>query len=111
MVVTASSGARRLGGLPPDDELDLIDKLIIPMRERQWLLWSMEILPELAEHRIVLVKNEELKMEEREALRNWFVKSVLPILTPLMVDPTHPFPFIRCARAHFIVSFFAHMRW
>lgn len=112
---------RRLGGLPPIKELELIDSLIIPMRQRQWLLWSTQILPELAKNNIFIMKvhglrpsprvcthltsaqHDELSKQEQDALRIFFERSILPILTPLMVDPSHPFPFISNLSMNFAI--------
>ena len=52
------------------------------------------IVPELATHGIEFCKISELTDEEREHLKDYYDKRVFPVLTPLVVDPSHPFPYI-----------------
>jgi polyphosphate kinase len=52
------------------------------------------VLGKLEENGICLVKYESLKKAEKEAQRNNFIENIFPLLTPLAMDPGHPFPFI-----------------
>ena len=52
------------------------------------------IIPELREHGIEFVKIFELSESERDALKQYYNKRIFPVLTPLVVDPSHPFPYI-----------------
>jgi len=52
------------------------------------------IVPELASHGIEFCKINELTDEERSQLKDYYDKRVFPVLTPLVVDPSHPFPYI-----------------
>ena len=52
------------------------------------------IIPELASHGIEFCKISELTNEERNQLKDYYDKRVFPVLTPLVVDPSHPFPYI-----------------
>jgi polyphosphate kinase len=52
------------------------------------------IQPELAEHNIEILRWKELSEQERDDLAELFSKRIYPVLTPLVVDPAHPFPFI-----------------
>ena len=52
------------------------------------------IIPELATHGIEFCKISELTNEERSQLKDYYDKRVFPVLTPLVVDPSHPFPYI-----------------
>jgi polyphosphate kinase len=52
------------------------------------------IIPELATHGIEFCKISELTVEERSQLKDYYDKRVFPVLTPLVVDPSHPFPYI-----------------
>lgn len=55
---------------------------------------TLSILPELAQHGIKLYRFEELKPEDLDYLAQEFKKNIFPLLTPLAVDPGHPFPFL-----------------
>ena len=52
------------------------------------------IIPELATHGIEFCKISELTEEERSQLKDYYDKRIFPVLTPLVVDPSHPFPYI-----------------
>ena len=52
------------------------------------------IIPELATHGIEFCKISELTDEERSQLKDYYDKRIFPVLTPLVVDPSHPFPYI-----------------
>ena len=52
------------------------------------------IVPELASHGIEFCKINELTDEERSQLKDYYDKRIFPVLTPLVVDPSHPFPYI-----------------
>jgi polyphosphate kinase len=52
------------------------------------------IIPELRNHGIEFAKIEELSIDEKDALKEYYNKRIFPVLTPLVVDPSHPFPYI-----------------
>jgi len=52
------------------------------------------IVPELAEHGIEFLKIDQLSQDERDHLKDYYNKRIFPVLTPLVVDPSHPFPYI-----------------
>jgi len=52
------------------------------------------IIPELREHGIEFLKITELTQDERDHLKDYYNKRIFPVLTPLVVDPSHPFPYI-----------------
>src|SRR6266699_1722997 len=56
--------------------------------------FSERIGPELAEHGIEILRWKEMSAGERDTLGDLFRKRIYPVLTPLVVDPSHPFPFI-----------------
>jgi polyphosphate kinase len=73
-----------------EDTLELAGKLTV----RHARAFSERITPELVEHGIEILRWKELSAEERESLGELFAKRIYPVLTPLVVDPAHPFPFI-----------------
>jgi polyphosphate kinase len=70
--------------------LDLAGELTV----RHARAFSERILPELAEHGIEILRWKELSATERDTLSELFRQRIYPVLTPLVVDPAHPFPFI-----------------
>jgi len=58
------------------------------------LFFNNELNNELKEKGIVLKKYKDLSENQRNWCNNYFISSIFPLLTPLVVDPAHPFPFI-----------------
>ncbi|MCC6458178.1 MAG: polyphosphate kinase 1 [Caldilineaceae bacterium] len=83
-----------LPGLTPDHQLQLISKAVRPMIEAQTDCLSQELLPKLAEQGLRIFKYAELNFDQQQWLRAYYLREVYPILTPLAVDPGHPFPFL-----------------
>jgi polyphosphate kinase len=81
-------------GLTPQQQLVAIRKAVIPMLQRQAEIFAKSVRPELEEHGIRLLEWADVPPDQREAARKFFRASIFPILTPLAVDPGHPFPFI-----------------
>ncbi len=85
--------------LPPDghtprQQLADIDAMVRPMLARHRRLLNEEILPALRQHGLEIVPWEELRASERRHFCEVFDRQLFPTLTPLAVDPAHPFPFI-----------------
>jgi polyphosphate kinase len=74
--------------------LHTIRKAVLPLLATQAEVWTSRILPELKKNGIVLLSWSELSEFQRQAASEFFRKNVFPVLTPLAVDPGHPFPFI-----------------
>jgi|SRR5579872_2798366 len=81
-------------GLLPLEHLRVIREQLDPMVERHVQALQHELLPALAKRGVCLVAHDELRPEDRMALRRYFDDQVFPVLTPLAVDPGHPFPYI-----------------
>ncbi len=64
------------------------------LSERHAAVFTELIQPELASHDIEILRWKELTAEERTGLAELFRDQIYPVLTPLVVDPAHPFPFI-----------------
>jgi polyphosphate kinase len=67
---------------------------VLPLVALQARSFSDEVRPELARHGIRLLEWSELTPGQRAAAASYFRRNVFPVLTPLAVDPGHPFPFI-----------------
>ena len=81
-------------GLTPSEQLEKINAFVTDLVAEKQRCWTA-LKAELAEVGIHLVEPRDLKPLEREWLYNEFMTRLFPILTPLNVDPAHPFPFIQ----------------
>ncbi len=92
--VVAEITERTLDGHTPAEQLDEVRRVAAELCRKHQLLYLQKIKPALADHGIQLLTLDEVDAAEREHLRQHFEERVFPVLTPLAVDPGHPFPFI-----------------
>jgi polyphosphate kinase len=81
-------------GRTPEEQLSEIRARVLNMVRQQEDLFLKELLPALAEERVRLARWDALSKADREYLSSVFDEEILPVLTPLSVDPVHPFPHI-----------------
>jgi len=81
-------------GLTPEQQLSKIRQRILPLVETQNRVLCDEILPALKREGLEVASYESLSHHEKTFLKSYFIERIFPILTPLAVDPSHPFPFI-----------------
>ena len=86
--------AANVAGHKPKELLALISTKVNELVDRQSKTLHSEILPELKKHGIEFVKWEQLDDTESAYVAKLFQDRIFPVLTPLAVDPTHPFPYI-----------------
>ena len=82
------------GELTPIEQLKIIREKVLPLVDVQVKCLRDQVLPGLASEGIEIVSSESLSQKEQHSLTHYFLKNVFRILTPLAVDPAHPFPFI-----------------
>src|SRR5215475_5117374 len=81
-------------GASGSNRLARVREAILPMLAEQARVFTDVLRPELRRQGIHLLDWSGLDESQRQAAANYFRKEVFPILTPLKVDPSHPFPFI-----------------
>ncbi len=81
-------------GFSAVEQLRRIRVLVSRLTEEAVSLWLRELLPALAKNQIRVRAFGELTSEQQDWARAYFRRSVFPVLTPLAVDPVHPFPFL-----------------
>jgi polyphosphate kinase len=82
-------------GMLPGEQLTAIAELAHRMAAAQYGVWHRDVLPMLAANGFHLLTRDALSPEQKQAARAWFQSSVFPALTPLAIDPGHPFPHLR----------------
>ena len=92
----AEHGNREPGpdGRTPAEVLVELTKQIHRFVEDQYRCWREELLPALASESIRVLGLRQLRPEARERIENFYSKVVEPLLTPVTVDPAHPFPHV-----------------
>ncbi|MGH3725520.1 MAG: RNA degradosome polyphosphate kinase [Mycobacterium sp.] len=85
---------RSADGLSPREQLKLIGERTQEISIRHARVFSESVRPALAEDGIFVVTWADLSESERSYLSSYFTDQVFPVLTPLAVDPGHPFPYI-----------------
>jgi polyphosphate kinase len=78
----------------PQEQLDSIRPRIVSLDTRSEQLLANELIPGLADHGIFIVAWDDLKKKHRKELISMYEREIYPMLTPLAVDPQHPFPYI-----------------
>ena len=91
--VRAGIGSKSPEGLTPAEQLVRIAEAVAVLVQDQQTQWR-ELRAALAQAGIVLVDGPDVGKAERAWLEDHFLAHVFPLLTPLAVDPAHPFPFI-----------------
>ncbi|WP_216894805.1 RNA degradosome polyphosphate kinase [Nocardia alni] len=91
---TAGLSVRSADGLSPTEQLELIAASAQELASRHARVFLDDIQPALREEGIAIIGWADLDDEERQRLSGYFQDQVFPVLTPLAVDPAHPFPYI-----------------
>ncbi|MHC5111582.1 MAG: polyphosphate kinase 1 [Planctomycetota bacterium] len=92
--VAAKVGALSKDGLLPGQQLEAIRKLVVPMLAQADHCFEDTLKPALRECGVHLLATDELTRQEQSFARSYFRRNVFPVLTPMAVDPGHPFPFL-----------------
>ena len=79
-------------GLRPDESLGALTADIHNFVDAQYACWNDRLLPELRKQNIRLLEWNELGDEAHEFAQSYFQREVDPLLTPISIDPAHPFP-------------------
>jgi polyphosphate kinase len=92
--IAAGVAVRGAAGMLPRDLLERIHSRSRELMDRQSQVWRDTVLPALAKEGIDILRWDELTEDQRAAMSKFFAERVFPVLTPLAVDPSHPFPYI-----------------
>jgi polyphosphate kinase len=81
-------------GLSATEQLAVIRRDLLPTLAKFSDCLNRDVLPALREHGITILRYEELTSSQASRLNTYFQRDVYPVLTPLAIDPSHPFPYI-----------------
>ncbi|WP_419224804.1 polyphosphate kinase 1 [Acinetobacter sp. A2] len=96
--------SRSPDGLTPKQVLDQISKTAHAAIEHQYRILNQEILPKLREEDICFLRRGELTPAQSAWVKKYFQEQVAPVLTPISLDPAHPFPRLVNKSLNFIVT-------
>jgi polyphosphate kinase len=85
---------RTFDGMTPEMQLRAIGQVVRELQAEASTLLERELIPELSRHGVELLDIQGVPERSRKALDAYFQANVFPVLTPLAVDPAHPFPYI-----------------
>jgi polyphosphate kinase len=81
-------------GMTPSEQLAAMHQTLTVHLARQAACWQQDLVPKLQQAGIRFQRYQDIQPQQRAFLQRYFEREVLPILTPLAFDPTHPFPHI-----------------
>lgn len=90
--VEAQVGTLTPDGRTPEQQLAEISQQLRPMLVQQHQLFEQDLRPQLAKNSIHILNYIDLSQDQQTYLHQYFEKRIFPVLTPLAVDPAHPFP-------------------
>jgi len=79
-------------GMPPPEVFKQVSRVAHDIVHRQYKLLNDEILPSLAKEGIRFLRRSEWTDSQKEWIREYFFREMMPVLTPIGLDPSHPFP-------------------
>ncbi len=92
--IVGGAGETPPDAMTPSEQMLAICREVTRLLERQRTCWQQDLLPKLREAGIYLLSYGDLEQAGRDSLRQYFQREIFPTLTPLAIDPTHPFPHI-----------------
>ena len=99
-------GASALGpdGMTQQQVLEEVSKQAHELVTRQYTIFNDELLPALAQQGVRFLRRREWTEQQRAWVRDYFLKQVMPVLTPLGLDPAHPFPRLLNKSLNFVIE-------
>lgn len=97
--------------LEPSDELSgeetlaAIRQRVIALVARKYRCFNEVVLPGLRDHNVEIISMKSLDAAQRDQMDGYFAREVFPVLTPMAVDPAHPFPFLTNLALYLLVQF------
>jgi len=92
--IEAGIAVRSVSGMLPRELLSAVLSESLRLQEKHLAIFEKEIRPILEENDIKIVRWHQLSEGEKKSLGTLFIEKIFPVLTPLAVDPAHPFPYI-----------------
>ena len=82
-----------IDGKSPHEQVQATNTQISTLIDTQYSIWG-DLSSELKNVNINILKLNQISQEQKASLKHYFLDSILPVLSPIAIDPAHPFPFI-----------------
>lgn len=92
--IEAGIGKEDYSGLTPKDQLSKIAVRVHKMVTEQYNCYNRSIIPALKKEKINIIKANKLTEQQKDFLQEYYTKNIYPVLTPMVVDSSRPFPLI-----------------
>lgn len=102
--LSLSDDSGRPDRIIPSELLKQISERAHQLIHRQYEVLNQSLLPELKKQGITYLKRQEINKKQRAWMLDYFTHQVQPVLTPISLDPAHPFPKVVNKSLHFIVE-------
>jgi len=95
-MVHAGYQKKDIAGMTPEEQLDLINAVTHDLVKNQYAVYNRSLLPQLKENGLCVVeRHEDLNRKQQNFVDRYFEENVYPVLTPMAVDSSRPFPLVR----------------
>lgn len=91
-------------GMPLQEVLNQVSKIAHDAVQEQYEILNNQMLPQLREHGVNFIQHEEIQEKHKAWIKEYFVNEVQPVVTPISLDPSHPFPRLVNKSLNFIVT-------
>ncbi len=102
--IRAQSTQRSADGITPKQQYQAVSDMAHALVERQYELLNDEVIPALAEHGIHFIRRTHWNETQAAWIRDYFHRELMPVLTPVGLDPSHPFPRVLNKSLNFAVE-------
>ncbi|HWK53665.1 MAG TPA: polyphosphate kinase 1 [Hyphomicrobiales bacterium] len=102
--VEFGSGQRGPDGLTPSEQLKRISDITHQLVDDQYAVLNQQLLPALGKAHIRILLSADWNQKQRAWIKGYFNRELLPVLSPVGLDPAHPFPQVLNKSLNFIVS-------
>ncbi len=93
-------------GMTAEEQIHKLSQSLVPILQQHNQTLYYEILPSLEKEKVRILKVNDLTNEQKKFVYNYFVEKIFPVVTPLAIDPSHPFPKLRNLNLNLIVELF-----
>lgn len=93
-------------GMTPEEQIHKIYEFLVPVLQLHTHTLFNEIIPQLEKQKIRIRKVNDLNSEQKKFVYNYLIEKIFPIVTPLAIDPSHPFPKLRNLNLNLIVELY-----